>query len=147
MKNLLLVLTLLLFTSVYSTAQSTDWILYKNINGINIYTKEANCLFKDGSRMNQRVVLFKLENTTNNKVTVEWDLHVWYNGKEVVNNITPDEQHISSEINANSIIEGNTSLNDRNLYLYKYYLDFKNGKKMTKFDLSNLKVKKISHSQ
>ena len=130
---------LLVFISTISFAQK-DWKIYTSIKGVNIYTKDADCYFKDGSNMNQRVILFKIENTNNKEITIEWDLRVWYNGKESVNNVTPEEKHVVIKIKANSILQGDSSLSIRNLYLYKKYLDFEKSQEMTKFVLENLKV-------
>jgi len=125
--------------SIMSFSQN-EWRLYKSVSGVNIYTKNSDCYFKDGNNMNQTVVLFKLENTTGNKITIQWDLRVWYNGVEAVNNTTPGERHVSFSIDANSSLEADCSLKKKNLYLYKKYLDFEKSKTLTKFVLENLRV-------
>ena len=137
--NKVLSLILLVFISTISFAQK-EWTIYKSINGVNIYTKDANCFFKDGSNMNQNVILFKLENTNNKEITIEWDLRVWYNDKEAINNVASGENHIKFTIRANSILQGDCSLKVRNLYLYKKYLDFEKSQEMTKFVLENLRT-------
>lgn len=136
-----LILISLLFFSFLSQAQN-DWTIYKSINGVNIYTKESDCIFKDGSNMNQRVILFKLENTNNQVITISWTLRVWYGGKEAVNNTTPEERHVKFTINSNSFLQGDCSLRANHLYLYKKYLDFEKSAQLTHFELENLKVTK-----
>jgi hypothetical protein len=136
-KNLFIIV--LVFSSLVSFAQE-DWRIYKSVNGVNIYTKEADCVFKDGSSMNQTVVLFKIVNKNNKAMTIEWDTRIWYNGVESINNSSPEERHVKFTIEANSVLKGDCSLKAKNLYLYKKFLDFEKSKMMTKFILDNLKV-------
>lgn len=134
-----LFIIVLVFLSSVSFAQD-DWKIYKSINGVNIFTKNADCIFKDGSQMNQTVVLFKIENKNNKAMTIEWNTRVWYNGVEAVNNTTPEERHVKFSIPAHSVLEGDCSLKAKNLYLYKKFLDFEKSQVLTKFILENLKV-------
>ena len=136
-----LTLIALIFVSLISNAQS-NWTIYKSINGVNIYTKESDCIFKDGSNMNQRVILFKLENTNKEEITINWTLRVWYNDKEMINNGNAGQRNYSFIVAANQSIEGDCSQlsNTKNLYLYKQFLDMENSAVLTRFEFESLKV-------
>ena len=143
MKNTFLTLILFFITSITSVAQSSDWTLYKTIDGVKIFTKESDCVFKDGSNMDQTVILFKLENTTNKDIMVSWTLRVWYNEKEMINYGDPNQRNYSFIVDSNKSIEGDCSQlsNTKNLYLYKKFIKFKNSASLTRFEFENLTVK------
>lgn len=132
-----LLLTLLITTSFSSFSQN-NWVIYKSISGINIYTKTTDCYPKNG--MAQTAVLFKYENTTNQIKIIEWDTKVWYNNKESNDNVGNDERHVTLTLLANQIIESDTELSNNKLFLYKKFLNFERSAALTQFELENIKV-------
>lgn len=132
------ILTLIVLAISFMSFSQNDWTLYKNISGVNIYTKDADCYPKDG--MPQTAVLFKFENTTSKDITIEWDTRVWYNGEENTKNVDDNERHYTLNLVANQTKEGDIDLSNNKLYLYKKFLNFENASKLTRFELENIKV-------
>ncbi len=136
MKNILLTLIIALF-SFFSFAQN-EWTLYKNIEGVKIYSKDSDCYPKDG--MAQTAVLFRFENTTNRPLTIDWRIRVWYNGEENTKNIGSEENHYYLTLDSMEIKKGNCELKNNMLFLYKKFLKFEKSSKLTRFELDDLNV-------
>ncbi|MGV6862004.1 MAG: hypothetical protein ACWA41_09545 [Putridiphycobacter sp.] len=128
-----------LFTLVNVGAQS-NWLNYRTISGVKIYTQEVDCRPVDN--MAQKVILLKIENSNNYQIEISWDLRVWYDGKEMVNNSNPEQRHYSFYLDAKQSLEGDCTMlsNTKNLYIFKKFLDFEKSGELTKFELQNLKV-------
>ena len=107
-------------------------------NGVNIYQKEADCIFNNAP--DQKIYILKVENTNSTDVTVEWDLKVWYNDK--CNNCDQDynEHHHVIQVAANSSVEGKCELPKNSLEIFKDFLSYKAPTKLTKYELKNLQV-------
>lgn len=133
------ILPLLLCLLSATGFSQSNWSLYKSIDGVNIFTKEADCFPSDN--MNQSVTLIKIVNTNQYNITVEWDLELWYDGVENQSNGS-EELHQKIEVKSNGIISGNCELSNKQLYIYKKFLDFENAKTTTKYILANLMISK-----
>lgn len=138
MKKLIFPL-LLCFFSIVSIAQS-NWSLYKSVDGVNIYTKESDCYPQNIP--SQKVILIKIENTLNLNISISWKLRVWYDNKESELDPNDTERIITFNLSANQSIEGDCSLSQHNLYLYKQFLEFKNAGVLTKFMFENITITK-----
>ena len=131
-------LTLLLVTLSFTSMSQNNWTIYKTISGINIYSKNADCYPKDG--MAQTAVLFKFENTTNEKISINWETRIWYNTVESTFNVGDAERQYALNILPMQTIEGDSDLLNNKLFLYKKFLDFENSALLTRFELENIKV-------
>lgn len=127
------------FISFFSISQN-EWTKYQSVDGVNIYTKESDCYPENIP--SQKVILFKIENTLNVKISISWKLRVWYDDKESKLDPADNERLITFDLSANQAIESDCSLSVHNLYLYKRFLEFKNASILTKFILENITVTK-----
>lgn len=125
--------------SFFSFSQK-EWTKYQSVDGVNIYTKESSCYPENIP--SQKVILIKIENTLNVKISISWKLRVWYDDKESKLDPADTERNITFNLVANQIIESDCSLSIHNLYLYKQFLEFKNASVLTKFILENITITK-----
>ena len=129
-------LGLLMISSIFATAQ--QWKEYATVDGVKIYNAEVEC--RDNNVPPQLAVLLKIENTTNQSITIEWDLKIWYNGVEHKKDIADGENHYSITLDPNQSIEGDCGTPNGALYIYKDFLVYEAKQKLTNFELSNITV-------
>lgn len=137
MKTLALLISLL-FCSISTFSQEADWKIYISQNGVNIYTKEIDCFAKNIP--DQIAIIIKVENTTGDRIQLEWDRAIWYNDILATDNTTDGENHMILEVNGNSFVEGSCDTPRGPLYIYKDFITYQTDTKLTKFELHNLQV-------
>ena len=135
-----LVLFLTFAISSISLAQSSDWELYKTIDGVEIYTKLEDCL--DNKLPDQRAVIIKVVNTQSSDVTVDWDLMIWYSGKLITTDPQSPENHFSFSVSKNSTVEGSCDTPRGPFYIMKEWISLSNNRKLSRFELDNVQVKR-----
>ncbi len=141
MKKLILLLSVIVL-SYTAQSQSTDWTLHSNEKGISFYSKTAEChIVQEG--MHQETMLLKLVNTTNNDVTVSFNLEIW-SDKIQMNKESMDEFYYSIPLKAGESVEGKCEqlLNSpHRLEIFVQFLERDTrGPIMTHFSIVNLKV-------
>jgi hypothetical protein len=129
--------TLIISLSFASFSQN-DWTLYKSVSGVNIFSKSVDCYPKNG--MAQTAVLFRFENTTTNGISIDWNVRIWYNGEESIENVSNNERHYELKLSSKQIIESDTQISNNKLFLYKKFLNFEKSATLTRFELENIKV-------
>lgn len=129
--------TTVMCASVFSQTED-KWELYKSIDGIEIYSQEVNCMAKNIP--NQVAIIFKVVNTTDKEIKIEWDLAVWYNGVEQTSKVRDGEKHYTIELGANEIVIGDCEVPYGALYIYKDFITYKTDTKLSNYELQNIKV-------
>ena len=122
-------------------SQESEWELYSAVDGIEIYTKHVDCYAKNIP--DQKAVIIKVVNTTNNKVKVEWDQVIWYNDQKVTKHVSQGENHFIVEIEKNATQEGSCEVPYGPFYIYEDFITYKAPSKLTKFELQNIKVSRL----
>jgi len=130
-----------LFLTASSFGQDSDWKLYSVVDGIEIYTIESDCYATNIP--DQKAVIIKVVNTTNNDLTVEWDKAIWYNDQLATENTADEENHYLVKVKKNSSKEGSCEIPRGPFYIYKDFITYKTETKLTKFELQNIKVTRI----
>ncbi len=149
MKTLLLAILLLAVTATTTHAQKNDeWRTVKEENGIVVKFKYTDCDPEAG--FDQESVLLQVTNTTNDVLTVDWDLQLWYNGVCKTCEDPYGEYVRTIEIGAGAVMEGTCSI--RGDYRFNIFSKFtdpnfkgKNPDELTRFELANFKVTKFQH--
>lgn len=134
-------LFILLFTGLTSLIKAeNEWQLYSEKNGVKIYYKYSECINKqEGTE--KEYVLFKLINTTDVNMIVEWERRFWYDGKCKNCDSQSPEYHSKLELKAGETLEGCCDLQSkRDLKICSRVLNFKDVPILTKFELENLSV-------
>lgn len=120
---------------------NSEWQLYKEIDGIKIYNKTINCDYTDES-VKKEMVFIKLVNTTSAKVSLEWDMELWYNNVCRTCNLSSNDYHYSVTLSANETKEGSCR-SEKELKIFSKFIVEKELNGLTKFNFANIKIKKI----
>ncbi len=114
-----------------------EWKLYKNFNGVKVFTKvESNTL--NGIKRNYLV--FKYENTNKTTVELSWKLNVWYNGTcRACNLPSPNEYEMFIRLKPGEIKSGNASSASKKFSVF-YSSDDENIAPLDKFEFANARV-------
>jgi hypothetical protein len=137
MKRYIFPLFAFLFT-ISSFGQDANWKLYSSIDGIEIYTTDSDCYA--ANIPDQKAIIIKVVNTTNDDLTVEWDKYIWYNDKLVTDNVSDNENHFTIDVKKNSSQEGSCDIPRGPFYIYKDFITYKTDTKLSKFELQNITV-------
>ncbi len=122
-----------------STNSKNDWELFKETQGIKIFTKVQE--YHDNKYdQHQEYYILKFVNTTSENVNVSWKTELWYNNKCITCNSESEEYKFSIKINANDAVEGDVNIKDNTFRIFKRFLNYKDKSELTKFDLTNLKI-------
>jgi len=127
--------------STYSWSQNSEWTLYQNVDGVNIYTKNVDCNAKNIP--DQKAVLIKVENTLNQECTIEWDEVIWYNGVQHTLNLSDGENHSVVELGKKEAQTGDCETPRGALYIFSDFITYDSDTKLTKFELQNIKVTRL----
>ena len=133
------VLCFSILMSVSLWAQEGNWELYTSVEGVEIYTQEVECL--DNKLPDQVAYLVKVVNTTNKNLNIEWDIAIWYNGKNGTGTPNPENHHLVS-VEKNSSMEGDCSLPRGALYIIKEFKAASSTTRLTKFEFQNIQISK-----
>ncbi len=145
MKKILpLFITLSLTISMFSfqvKAQDSDWELYKEINGVQIYQKVTEC-HDAANGLHQELILLKFVNTTDQDMELSWTLEAWYDG-ECSTCDDPDNAEYQFELTLSSgeTATGTCDISEgKTLRIFKGFLDKEGTATLTKFELNNMEV-------
>ena len=136
MKNIVLILSILVSLNGFS--QTTNWELYKNVDGVNIYTKLVEC--DEPSIPGQKAYILKVENTTTQDLQIEWDASYWFNDVQVMSGVAEGENHFVLNVKNMNSIEGECATPRGALYFFVDFTVFDSETKLTNFELENIKV-------
>jgi hypothetical protein len=142
MRNILILTTLIFAQMVaFTQVDEKSWILYKSIEGVEIYTQEIDC--RTNNAPAQKAIIVKVVNRNNQTVKVEWDLSVWYNYEKLVQNVKAGENHYSTDLTANQSVEGNCDAPYGAFYIFKDFITYVSPTKLTQFELENIRITKF----
>jgi hypothetical protein len=131
-----------LITAFSSGPTQNDWKLYKEIDGIKIYTKTSACILQHTNFKNL-YLLFKYENSTNKDLRISGRVEPYYNNTcRSCGLDSPNEYDFSIDIPAGESREGNCSDEMKAFKLFKSS-DNTNIAPLDKFIFSNLSVREI----
>lgn len=124
---------------INSNSETEKWVLYKSINGVNIYSKISKCV---AYGVNNTYLLFKYENTTNESKELSWRLDIWFGENcRSCNLPSPNEYEVTLNLNPKETKEGTCKyLDDKRFMIYKASENNKL-QPLAKFEFSNLTVK------
>jgi hypothetical protein len=138
MRSIYLLLSLLAISSFSISQDQKDWTLYKSIQGVNISYLETSCSTENAPA--QIAYIIKIENTTEQSLSVSWDLAVWYNYERLSHDISDGENHYTLGLNPNQTLLGDCATPFGALYIFKDFITYVSPTKLTKFEFENLQV-------
>ncbi len=117
---------------------STEWQLYKDVNGIHIYSKQIECN-DEANGLFQEVVILKFVNTTKNDFTIKWDYELWYDNKcWTCDSKNSKENQKSISIDSQQVVVGDCENKNKVLRIFKRYTNHNDTSVLTKFELKNI---------
>ncbi len=138
-KVLFVILVVAISTGFVSSSNQSTWELYKELNGVKIYTKKSNCQLQYTNKSNQ-YLLFKYVNTSNKNLRVSGRVDAYYNNIcRSCNLDSPNEYEFSIDLQAGQSQEGNCS-DERKAFKLFYKSADGSISPLSKFELSNLSV-------
>jgi hypothetical protein len=135
------------FISIYSSCISqninnvTNWKLYKEITGLQIYTQEIAC-HDDQNGIHQQFIVFQFINTTSYTMNVSWQKELWYNDIcQTCGKPSNNENTFNITLAPGESLEGNCDKTSHSgLKIFSNFLNTVRGSKLTKFEFKNLVV-------
>lgn len=132
---------ILAFIITAKAENPTKWQLLTEQNGVQVYFRYEN--FDDNvNDIHQQMAVLKFVNTTNQNLSLEWDLEVWYNGVCNTCGKKDKEHHFTTQLNAGETKTGNFEKRgtQRELLIFSKFNNMENKAVLTKFNLANLKI-------
>ncbi len=120
------------------TNKSDVWTEYYSDHQIKISYKDSPCADVENGT-NNNYVLLKVENKTNNKLTVSFKKETWYDGKCQNCHNTSDEFNTSVTLEPFEKMEGSCK-SSKNLRIFSQMNNQFATSRLTKFDLKNLEI-------
>lgn len=121
--------------TIGSAQNTTDWVPYFTNNQLTISIKYQDYNYPEKG-VNNRYLLIKLENKTNENLTVNYDLDRSYNGIKT----KPDVNGFEFKIPANSSIEAQKDDLKAGLHLFAKMLNVEGKSTLSDFAFSDLAI-------
>lgn len=146
--NKFLLLAVLVFTMLFNnltfaqnSENQTEWKLYKEVTGLQIYTNDLNCHDNQNGIHNQ-FICFQFINNSNETMTVSWQHELWYNDKCTTCGRPANNENTYKIILApGESIEGNCDkTSSSGLKIFSNFINTAKGSKLSKFEFKNLEV-------
>jgi len=138
-KFLFVLLLAISASSFTPDSTSSDWQLYKEIQGVKIFTKISKCKLEYTKKSN-KYIIFKYENTTKKNLRISGRVDAYYNGVcRSCSLDSPNEYEFSIDLQKGETQKGNCSDELKAFKLYYGHSDTETHD-LSKFELSNLNV-------
>jgi hypothetical protein len=125
--------------------RSGNWEFLYEMDGVNFYYNVVEC-HDEANGYHREYVHFKLENTNDYDVAVEWDIIMYYNGKCLnCGDKQTIEHHRVATVSANTSTEGQCmDFGNKTLRVFSRLLNYNDPTStLTKFELINKTINKL----
>lgn len=142
---IVLILSFILFINPFCKAQNeTDensWKLYKEISGLQIFSKELSC-HDDQNGIHQQFIILQFVNSTSEPMNISWQKETWYDGKcTTCGKQASPENTYSLKLAPGESIEASCDKNSpAGLKIFSNFLNTVKGSYLTQFELKNISV-------
>ena len=138
-KTLFVLLLAISTTGFTPNSTANDWTLYKEVQGVQIFTKISNCKLEHTKNSN-KYVIFKYVNSTKKNLRISGRVDAYYNGVcRSCNLNSPNEYEFSIDLQKGETQKGNCSDELKAFKLYYGHADTETHD-LSKFELSNISV-------
>ena len=137
LKSSLFLFSILFVNSLFS--QSNNWELYYSDNEIKIEYNYIICDFS--STASQEIVVFRFTNLSEDKITLNYETKIWYDGKEINPEQNSDEFRKTIRLEDNEIITINCHNKWKEFTIFSAFVHNKTSERyvsLTKFELTNI---------
>jgi len=140
-KHFLLIIIAIFAVSIQTKAEyPVKWQLLTEKSGVQVFYRYEK-IDDLANGIHQMMAVLKFVNTTNQNLSVEWDLEAFYN--DICTTCKKDkEYHFSTSLNAGETKIGNYDKRDkeRGLLIFAKFTNMENRSELTKFNLANLRI-------
>lgn len=140
MSRFILIISLFLVSNCFG--QDNNSSIYYSNNGIEIYVKPIDCL-EPSKGTEIQYLMIEIRNTNSYNVKVSFDKEIWYDNTCQTCNSVSNEYKTLIEVNKNSSVEGSCDDTDKNLRIFSKMLNLDKVRKLTKYELKNIKIENI----
>jgi hypothetical protein len=123
-----------------SFIKTNEWNLYTQSKGVQIFYKNSDCDDVENG-LYQKFIIFKIVNTTDFKINVEWKNKLWYNEKCITCEAGKENKLINVILNPKSEIVGDCT--NRDLSIFSEFKNHPEVVKLTNFELVELNIKPV----
>jgi len=117
---------------------NTNWQLYQENTGIQIYFKSVAC-HDEHNGIHQQFIILKFVNTTETDLALSWDAHLWYDGECVTCKDTRGEYSYQLILKGGENSEGNCA-SGYEFKIFSRFLNYDDKPELTNFELAKLSI-------
>ena len=148
MKNFIIVCALLIFTSYTnilnaqnSSEDISSWKIYKEISGMQIFSKEIGC-HDNNNGIHEQYFVFQFINSTSETISVSWQKELWYDNKCITCDKPANTENTFHLILApEESVEGSCdNSSSAGLRIFTNFINSSKGTKLTKFEFKNFEI-------
>lgn len=125
--------------SSYVLSQNQSITPYYSENGVEIRLIPSDCI-DEKYGVTKQYLLIEITNTTSKDVKISFDKELWYNG--VVS--STKENRVEIVVSRNNVVAGTCEVDEKQLYIFTKMLNLDNARKLTKYELKNIRVEKVN---
>lgn len=125
--------------SSYVLSQNQSITPYYSENGVEIRLIPSDCI-DEKYGVAKQYLLIEITNTTSKDVKISFDKELWYNG--VVS--STKENRVEIVVSRNNVVAGTCEVDEKQLYIFTKMLNLDNARKLTKYELKNIRVEKVN---
>ena len=141
LKHLFTVALIATFHSAFSQ-EADSWSTYLENDQVKISVRSNDCDYPEKG-INNRYLLFKIENQSSNPVTISYDIDRSYNGNELV----PDNNGFEFLLPSQSSLQADCDDLKEGLHLFSKMLNVSGKSSLSGFEFSNVVVNGINIAQ
>jgi hypothetical protein len=119
----------------------TSWKLFKEVSGMQIFSKEIGC-HDNQNGIHEKFIVFQFVNTSSETISVTWQKELWYNEKCTTCDRIPNSENTFNLVLATGeSSEGSCDkTSPAGLKIFSNFLYTVKGSLLTKFEFKNLEV-------
>jgi len=117
---------------------SSEWQLYQENTGVQIYYKSVECNDEQNG-IHQQYIVLKFVNTTYINLKLAWNTHLWIDGKCRTCKDTFGEYDFELYLKGGESIEGNCN-SSKELAFFSKFLNYTDKSELTNFELAEFFV-------
>ena len=120
-----------------SDINHSTWTTHVDNQNLKIELKRADCAINSG--LDQQYIFVRLTNKTQNAMSLEWDMELYYN--DDCKTCGVDEYHWNYQLAPSQTVEGECTLDaDKRVRLFTKFLNYPNNSELTGFKFNNLTI-------
>lgn len=128
-------------TFAQNSENQTEWKLYKEVTGLQIFSSNLDCNDNQNG-IHNRFVNFQFINTTTETIDISWQYEFWYNEKcTTCDKPATLENTYKITLTPGESVDGDcNNTSSSGLKIFSSFINTARGSKLTKFEFKNLEV-------